>query len=264
MNYRYLFTLLLLVLAVEGFSQKSDNNNDVTIAKSDYRPQTSWPYLFSEFESAELHTDNDSIAAKELSFSRLYNVHLRGSLLHYVDPADKRVHLALISTAQCIMLHGKKYVFRDGKMMQLLERNGNVELLLHTDGNWQQLFRYQGAAYGIEMTASANEGLYNSDIVGLDRPLYEVLCQQRSDGREILLQDNYYIASAPTQYELQHGGAKVEKVSRKTFERMLSKQQAQKFRQFCKDDEINFRNGADIKKAFRQFTTISSTVSNEH
>ena len=264
MNYRHLLTLLLLVLAVGGYSQKSGDNKDATIAKSDYRPQTSWPYLFSKFESAELHTDNDSIAAKELTFSRLYNIHLRGSLLHYVDPADKRVHQAMISTAQCIMLHGKKYVFRDGKMMQLLERNGNVELLLHTDGNWQQLFRYQGAAYGIEMTASANEGLYNSDIVGLDRPLYEVMCQQRSDGREILLQDNYYIASAPSQYELQHGGAKVEKVSRKAFERMLSKQQAQQFRQFCKDNNLKFYDGADIKKAYHQFIAISSTVSSGH
>ena len=256
MLIKNILSACMLAMCVSGNAQVTVSDSDKTIAKSDYRPQTSWPYLFGEFQKAELHTDDDSISVNEVCVSALYNIHLKGSLLHYVNHADGLVHLVGISPAQCVVLQGKKYVLRDGKMMQVIMRNGNTELLLHTDGNWQQLFRYQGAAYGMDMTASANEGLYNSDIAGLDRPRYDVLCQRRGDGREILLQNVYYIASAPSPYELQHGGAKVEKVSRKAFERLLNKQQLQQFRKFCKDNNLNFHIYADIEKAYLQFLEI--------
>jgi hypothetical protein len=55
---------------------------------------------------------------------------------------------------------------------------------------------------------------------------------------------------------LQHGGAKVEKVSRKAFERLLNKQQLQQFRKFCKDNNLNFHIYADIEKAYLQFLEI--------
>lgn len=267
MAYKKFLLLLLLSCTMGAWSVVSvamPNDDEQTIAQSDYRPLTSWPYLFSEFQTAELHTDlGDSIDAKEIGFPMLYNIHLKGSLLHYANPTDGRVHHAMIMPSQCIIIKDKKFVIRDGKVMELVARIGGekdskvVELLLQTDGNWQQLFRYQGAAYGMEMTASANEGLYNSELVGLDRPVYEVMCQQRADGREILLQDVYYVASASTLYGLQNGEAKVEKVSRKVLENVISDKQLQKdFRNYCNDNEINFRNGKDIRKAFSQIDKL--------
>lgn len=221
-----------------------------TIAKSDYRPQTSWPYLYADFQEAEVHTDQDSSDVIEIGIKALYNIHLRGSLLHYVDKADGKVHRSAFLPSQYVMLAGRKYVVRDGKVMELLSRQGNTELLLQTDGQWQQLFRYQGAAYGMEMTASANEGLYNSELSGLDRPSYEVLCQRRSDGREILMRDVYYLCKGASLQEIQQDKGEVEQVSRKTMERLLPKNKVKAFRQFCKANSINFRNGQDIRKAF--------------
>lgn len=250
-----LFIILLALfspITSGGQEVKTAGAAAVTIAKSDYRPQTSWPYVFAEFQKAEIHTDNeaDSSDVVEVGIPALYNIHLRGSLLHYVDQTDSRVHHALFTPSQYIVLSGKKYIVRDGKVMELLSRHGGTELLLQTDGQWQQLFRYQGAAYGMSMSASANEGLYNSELEGLDRPLYEVLCQRKADGREILLEDVYYLSSAPSLSAAQQGGAKVEKVSRKAFEELLTKPQRPLFRQFCKDNDINFRDGKDIRKAF--------------
>jgi hypothetical protein len=89
-----------------------------------------------------------------------------------------------------------------------------------------------------------------SELSGLDRPSYEVLCQRRGDGREILLQDVYYLCKGASLQEIQQDKGKVEQVSRKTMETLLPKDKVKAFRQFCKANSINFRNGQDIRKAF--------------
>lgn len=243
-------TLFLALATLASVQGQTEERETVSIAQSDYRPQTSWPYLYADFQEAEIHTDRDSSDVVEIGIKALYNIHLRGSLLHYVDKSDGKVHRSVILPSQYIVLGGRKYVVRDGKMMELLLRHGGTELLLQTDGQWQQLFRYQGAAYGIQATASANEGLYNSELAGLDRPSYEVLLHRRADGREILLEDVYYVCKAASLQELQQDKGKLEKASRKAMERLLPSDRHKAFRQFCKENDINFHNGKDLRKAF--------------
>lgn len=283
MNLKRIHTLFAAVaMAVTGMAQGTTDaaagstaaaSADATIAQSSYRPQTTWPYLFAEFQKAEIRNEvEEGDSTVYVAIQALYNIHLNKSQLQYVDASDKRVHLALIYPSQYIMLDGRKYVSRDGRMMEQLyltdyEADGvryGIELLLHTDGDWQALFRYQGAAYGIQATASANSALYNSELVGLDRPLYEVMCQQRGDGREILLEDAFYVQRTVKSSSTDKGPAasgkssaavapKVEKVSRKTLELYLPKDRRNAFRAFCKDNDINWHKKADIIKAINFF-----------
>lgn len=288
MNLKRIHTLFAAVaMAVTAMAQGTTDAAagstaaaaDVTIAQSSYRPQTTWPYLFAEFQKAEIRNEvEEGDSTVYVAIQALYNIHLNKSQLQYVDASDKRVHLALIYPSQYIMLDGRKYVSRDGRMMEQLyltdyEADGvryGIELLLHTDGDWQALFRYQGAAYGIQATASANSALYNSELAGLDRPLYEVMCQQRGDGREILLEDAFYVqrtvkstaADKGSSLDKSHAASgkgaaaeapKVEKVSRKTLEQYLPKDRRNAFRAFCKDNDINWHKKADIIKAINFF-----------
>ena len=247
----------------------ADNGNSATtITDGDYRPQTSWPYLYPTFLQSSI--ENEQVAGDStvyVSIKALYNIHLKNSALQYVDASDGRVHLALISPSQYIMLDGHRYVSRDGKMMEQLYKDETstqtIELLCLTDGNWQALFRYQGAAYGMDLTTSANADLYNSELAGIDRPLYEVLCQQHADGREILLEKNYYICITPkcehdnttTDAQAKNSVAtKVEKASRKVLEQPLSKDRRPAFRQFCKDSKIDWHDASSLIKAIKFVT----------
>lgn len=266
MNLNRIHTLFAAVAMAVSVMAQGTTDAAATIAQGDHRPMTSWPYLFAEFQKAEIRNEvAEDDSTVYVTIPALYNIHLKDSQLQYVDASDKRVHLALINPAQYIMLNGHRYVSRDGKMMEQLhtvdyEADGvryTLALLLHTDGDWQALFRYQGAAYGMVMTTSANSALYNSELVGLDRPLYEVMCQQKGDGREILLEDVFYVQRTVKGSSTDKGAAtvapKVEKVSRKTLEQYLPKDRRNAFRAYCKDNDINWHKKADIIKAINFF-----------
>lgn len=195
-------------------------------------PNTTWPYQFEEFKSGTIHYRNSEAESKGL-----FNIHLQGNVLQYVNPADQKVHKAETSQLDYLDLDSIHYVVREGRAMQLVYVKDSIYLLKAVEADWDALFTYQGAAYGMNVATAMDTATHPFNLTGLDQPLYETLKVQKHDGREILTADKYYIW-----YE-----GKLERPGRKVVEEMFHLD-SKALKAFIKQDKTDWKSQESLQR----------------
>lgn len=123
----------------------------------DYQPTTTWPYLYTDFQSGELQKLGG--ASSEGS----YNVHLADGSLHFVE--NGMIREALSTEVFSVRIGKDVYANVGGTLMKVLARSDNGFVAQETLADFAAL-NNTGGAYGSSSNSISTKALTSMEGIG--------------------------------------------------------------------------------------------------
>lgn len=175
-----IFCLIIFVLI--GFTSISQNINTT--------PNSKWPYLLDEFSSCIIiHNDgnvtkataNYNLLSEELQFQK------NNKIMSVTDPED--IKEVTFDKFNMVYLHGNFYVELNN------EKENVIHIFKKIKGNMNDLLEAKGA-YGSSTTTAATMQQADIDIGGINNMNVRMLWDNRSEGKEFRINENYFYTIA--------------------------------------------------------------------
>ena len=197
----------------------------VTAVEAQYSPNTKWPYVYENFEKGTVYL-KDNTKNSEM----LLNIHLMGNVLQYVG-RDGRVYQNNDNNVVRVEIGDHAYIYSNRRMVRIIANEGTnllVKLLL---ADFMVLQQGTGA-YGSSLNSSAATDLSSLDLGGLNSPEHGKLLQEKHDGRNIPIKEQYFFIINGQQIE----------ATKKGVEKYLGGARADDLKQFQKTNKTKWKN----------------------
>lgn len=146
MKMKKIFAFLILFLCVTGLVSAQDNE-----------PTTSWPYIYPDFSSGEM------LSSKGVSTPGLYNIHLSGGVLHFID--GDLIKEVSSKDVLYVVIGEDRYANVEGRMMKILASDSKGIVARESLVDYVKL-NSTGGAYGASSSTLATTALSSMDQIG--------------------------------------------------------------------------------------------------
>lgn len=163
---RYIFIVLALTLSIFGVSAQ------------DSEPTTTWPYLYSDFQSGELKKHAGA------PVSGTYNIHILESRLHFIE--DGMIREALVTEVFSVRIGNDYYANVGGRMMKVLASSENGFVAEEVLVDIAKL-NTTGGAYGSSSNSIATQALSSLEGIGGTRSNMNHMELKRAKGEGSIL-----------------------------------------------------------------------------
>lgn len=184
---------------------------------------TSWPYLYPEFRQGAVYLTGGQKVYRDL------NVHLLKGRLHYLESGI--VKEAMSKDIFFAMIGENKFMVVNGDMMRVDAEQSEGFVANHITGDFESLMVGTGA-YGVTANTEAIQQYSSLDIQNGVNTNHMLLLQNKSEGREFDLKEEFYIVT----------GGKVWPAARSKIEKMLPDSAKDDFRHFVKKNKIKWKD----------------------
>jgi len=205
----------------------------LVVSAQKYVPNTKWPYLYEDFTLGTIYFESNEKSTSDL------NIHLWGNVLHYVK-ADGKIYQSDDKKVVRVEIGDDAYIFSDHKLVRIVANEGTNLLVKLTRGDFDAMSSSGGGAYGSSLNSSATRDLSSLgfDLGGLDQPELGLMLQEKKEGRDIPLVEQYFFII---------GGQQVE-ATKKGVERFVGDVRADALKQYLKANKIKWKKEDSLKK----------------
>ena len=220
MNQKMLFLSIISLLSLSVGAQK-------------YVPNTKWPYLYEDFQKGTIYMEGNKKSEAEL------NVHLLGNVLHYIKPDGKIYHSDDRNIIR-VEIGSDAYIYSDRQLMQIVANEGTNLLLKLKKAAFDTMEAGSGA-YGASLNSSAARDLSSLDLGGLNTPELGKMLQEKKDGRDIPIVENYYFVINDTRID----------ATKREVEKFVGLERAGDLKKFLKENKIKWKNTESLKQLLK-------------
>ncbi len=194
-----------------------------------FEPTTKWPYLYKDFQSGTI------FLSKGTKTTMTVNVHLLKSSLQYLK--DELIYQADSKDVIRVEIGADQFIYIDGELAKILEKNGKNYLLSITKGDFDALTSGTGA-YGTSAQSSATTDLSSMEIGGLSNMNHKQLVFEKEDGKILPLKTEYYFVI----------DGKPVLASKKEIIDFVDVQKKAQLNTFLKENRIKWKNKESLSK----------------
>lgn len=205
----------------------------LTVSAQKFTPNTKWPYLYENFTPGTIYFEGNEKSSADL------NIHLWGNVLHYVK-ADGKIYQSDDKKVIRVEIGDDAYLYSDHKLVRIIANEGTNLLVKLTSGDFDAMRSSGGGAYGSSLNSSASRDLSSLgfDLGGLDQPELGLMLQEKKDGRDIPMVEQFFFII---------GGKQIE-ANKKGVEKFVGDQKADALKQFLKDNKTKWKKEDSLKQ----------------
>ena len=205
----------------------------MSVGAQRYVPNTKWPYLYEDFQKGTIYMEGNKKSEAEL------NVHLLGNVLHYIKPDGKIYHSDDRNIIR-VEIGSDAYIYSDRQLVQIVANEGTNLLLKLKKADFDAMEAGSGA-YGASLNSSAARDLSSLDLGGLNTPELGKMLQEKKDGRDIPIVENYYFVINDTRID----------ATKREVEKFVGLERAGDLKKFLKENKIKWKNTESLKQLLK-------------
>lgn len=200
------------------------------------QPNTKWPYLYDSFVSGTIYFEGNQKSEAEL------NIHLWGNVLHYIKD-DGKIYQSTDQKVVRVEIGPDAYIFSDHKLVKIVAIEGTNLLVKLTRGDFDAMRSGGGGAYGSSTNSSATRDLSSLgfELGGLNNPELGLMLQEKKDGRNIPLVEQYFFII---------GGQQIE-ANKRGVEKFVGSGKAEALKQFLKEKKMKWKSEESLQQLLK-------------
>ena len=201
----------------------------LSVSAQRYVPNTKWPYLYEDFQKGTIYSEGKQKSEVEL------NIHLLGNVLHYINTDGRIFQSNDKNIIRVEVGDDQAFIFSDHQLMEIVANEGTNLLLRLKKADFDAMAAGSGA-YGASLNSSAARDLSSLDLGGLNNPELGKMLQEKKDGRDIPIVENYYFIINDTRID----------ATKKDVEKFVGAERAADLKKFLKENKIKWKNAESL------------------
>lgn len=201
----------------------------LSVSAQRYVPNTKWPYLYEDFQKGTIYSEGKQKSEAEL------NIHLLGNVLHYINTDGRIFQSNDKNIIRVEVGDDQAFIFSDHQLMEIVANEGTNLLLRLKKADFDAMAAGSGA-YGASLNSSAARDLSSLDLGGLNNPELGKMLQEKKDGRDIPIVENYYFVINDTRID----------ATKKDVEKFVGAERAADLKKFLKENKIKWKNAESL------------------